>query len=207
MADIHGQYDRFRAMLELIDFAQADRLFILGDVVDRGPHGIQLLEHIMAAPNMTMLLGNHEYMCLITFRQLGLRGGGDHWRKRCGGEVTYQALNTRRTPRERESILSYLDGLPDHLELTLGTQCFHLVHGMPADNKYDRVWKRPTPDTPRPFPDRTVVVGHTPTCELGQPFTIWHGDGLIDIDCGCGEDAVHGKLGCLRLDDGAEFYL
>ena len=34
------------------------------------------------------------------------------------------------------------------------------------------------------------------------------GDGIIDIDCGCGNrNAAHRRLACLRLDDMAEFYV
>ena len=57
----------------------------------------------------------------------------------------------------------------------------------------------------------TTIVGHTPTCFMtGQndlPMDIWHSEGLIDIDCGCGMSARIGRLGCLRLDDMAEFYI
>ena len=36
MADLHGEYDRWRRMLDRIAFSDADTLYILGDVVDRG---------------------------------------------------------------------------------------------------------------------------------------------------------------------------
>ena len=37
---------------------------------------------------------------------------------------------------------------------------------------------------------------------------IWHGDGLIGIDCGSAypENNRKGRLVCLRLDDMKEFY-
>ena len=66
MADLHGERDFFLRMLEQIQFSDTDHLYILGDVIDRGTGGIDLLEQIMEAPNMTMLLGNHEQMCLST---------------------------------------------------------------------------------------------------------------------------------------------
>lgn len=47
-------------MLELIRFSGEDHLCILGDVIDRGTLGVDILQRIMAATNMTMLLGNHE---------------------------------------------------------------------------------------------------------------------------------------------------
>ena len=45
----------------------------------------------------------------------------------------------------------------------------------------------------------TVIVGHAPT----KSGKIEYGEGSIFIDCGAGEG---GKLGCLRLEDGKEFY-
>ena len=36
MADIHGEIDRFHAMLDLINFSADDQLYIIGDVIDRG---------------------------------------------------------------------------------------------------------------------------------------------------------------------------
>ena len=39
IADLHGAYDRYLWMLEEIGFSDADTLYILGDVVDRGGQG------------------------------------------------------------------------------------------------------------------------------------------------------------------------
>ena len=33
MSDIHGEYDKYRKMLEQIDFCDEDTLYVLGDVV------------------------------------------------------------------------------------------------------------------------------------------------------------------------------
>ena len=37
-----------------------------------------------------------------------------------------------------------------------------------------------------------------------KPLEIWYGENAIGIDCGSG--FAMGKLACLRLDDGMEFY-
>ena len=66
VADIHGELDKFERLLELVQFSDADQLYIIGDVIDRGAMGVNIVDRIMAAPNMTMLLGNHEQMCLDT---------------------------------------------------------------------------------------------------------------------------------------------
>lgn len=60
MSDIHGELDRFKAMLDLINFSSDDTLYIIGDVIDRHPGGVEFLKIIKDTPNMFMLLGNHE---------------------------------------------------------------------------------------------------------------------------------------------------
>ena len=60
MSHIHGEYDKYIAMLEKIGFSDDDTMYILGDVIDRKPCGIDILMNIMQRPNVVMLLGNHE---------------------------------------------------------------------------------------------------------------------------------------------------
>ena len=43
MSDIHGQYDKYLAMLDKIAFSDDDTLYILGDVLDRGEEPVELL--------------------------------------------------------------------------------------------------------------------------------------------------------------------
>ena len=61
-SDIHGQYDLYKQMLEDIQFSEEDQLFILGDVIDRGPDSVPLLLDVMEKDNVTCLIGNHELM-------------------------------------------------------------------------------------------------------------------------------------------------
>lgn len=211
MSDLHGERAFFLRMLEQIHFSETDHLYILGDVIDRGPDGVELLLQIMEAPNMTMLLGNHEHMCLCTLGPRNVVGARELW-KQNGGQSTYRELLYHRTPPERDRILQYLSQLPDHLECMLGGQKFHLVHGCPGNDLDTRVWGRVEPDSVSPYLDTVCIVGHTPTPfltgRMNEDFSIWHGTGIIDIDCGCGHlRAGHRRLACLRLDDMAEFYV
>lgn len=109
-------------------------------------------------------------------------------------------------------ILRFLAGLPDHLDLEVSRRKFHLVHGCPSEDRNTRIWGRVTPDSRSPYPDTICIVGHTPTCFLtgktDEEHRIWHGNNIIDIDCGCGNlRSEHRRLACLRLDDMAEFYV
>ena len=43
MGDVHGEYDKFMSLLEQIGLREEDTLYLMGDVLDRGPHPIKLL--------------------------------------------------------------------------------------------------------------------------------------------------------------------
>ena len=62
MSDVHGLKCRYDAMLEALALKEEDTLYILGDVIDRGPDGIAILRDVMTREHVVMLLGNHEYM-------------------------------------------------------------------------------------------------------------------------------------------------
>lgn len=209
MSDIHGEINKYRAMLQLIGLSPADTLYILGDVIDRKPSGVDILLDIMNRDNAVMLLGNHEQMCLDTLGPRSVYGSRQLWQSN-GGSPTRRELLYMRTPEELADIIRFLLGLPEHLEVMVNGQAFYLVHGYPTEAGYGPLWERPDPDGPRPFPDKTVIVGHTPTVFLTEQtdhFHIWHGDGIIDIDCGCGNQTEMRRLACLRLEDFAEFYV
>lgn len=222
LSDIHGEADRFHAMLEKIQFSDSDVVYILGDVIDRGPDGIKLLREIMEAPNMVMLLGNHEYMmmqylspdatCVEIFR----------W-NRNGNAPTLAAFNAMH-PEEQQKIIRFLRTRPSHLEITVNYQDFYLVHAFPGKNVHDEVWFRPMFDTSNPIPEKTVIVGHTPVYHLirpedkriayvmdledrGEHLRIMYAPGFIDIDCGCGHGVPIKALSCIRLEDMIEFYI
>ena len=222
IADIHGCYEAYRRLLDKIGFSGGDMLYVLGDVVDRGPAGVELLERIRRSPNMVMLLGNHEYMCLQCFDPNATEKDHRRW-ARNGNAPTLAGLASLSETR-REELLSFLKALPTFLEVRVGKRDFYLVHGFPGENVHDRVWGRPALDTPNPIPGRQLIIGHTPVVSLlveealedayilrmasrGERLTILHAPGYIDIDCGCGHQLPVKALACLRLDDGAEFYV
>ena len=68
-------------------------------------------------------------------------------------------------------------------------------------------------DRKKGIPGYVSVVGHVPTFVIrGFPKTpaeIWHSpDGrLIDVDCGAAFPDLGGRLGCLCLETGEEFYV
>ena len=141
MSDIHGELDRFKAMLDLINFSSDDTLYIIGDVIDRHPGGVEILKIIKDTPNMFMLLGNHEQMCLDTLGPNSVYGSRRLWLEN-GGSNTYRELLYVCSLAERSRIIHFLSTLPDHFDVEVGDRKFHLVHAMPSDDPDDRIWTR-----------------------------------------------------------------
>ena len=65
----------FLELLGEIGLRAEDTLYILGDVLDRGPHPIRTLLMLMKMPNVVCLAGNHELMALDV---PGVPHEGDH---------------------------------------------------------------------------------------------------------------------------------
>lgn len=75
------------------------------------------------------------------------------------------------------------------------------------------LWDSSMVDRGRGIPGYISVVGHVPALIIkgapGNPAAIWHApDGrLIDVDCGAAFGLMGGRLGCLCLDTGQEYYV
>ena len=61
-SDIHGLSQKYYSLLDKIDCEHGDTLIILGDVIDRGPDGFEILMDALKRENVHLLMGNHEYM-------------------------------------------------------------------------------------------------------------------------------------------------
>ena len=137
-----------------------------------------------------------------------------------GGESSLRDF-LRLDKGQRQAVWAYMASLPLYREMKAGGRDFLLVHGglehfspsRPLED-YSRdeiVWCRPEPETVY-FPDRCVVLGHTPTQLLygaeghgSIQGKIYRAESFIDIDCGCVYPG--GRLGCLCLDTLEEIYV
>ena len=225
LSDLHGYYDKYRNMLETIRFDRTDTLYVLGDVIDRGPDGIRILRDMMGRENVIPILGNHELtaaMCLPWLMQEiteeSLDGLGEEeiaafseWLTN-GGGPTLRALKLLEQ-KEREEILEYLREMELYGEVEVGGQSFVLVHAgldhfesdkpLEEYDLTDFLFGRLEADTVY-YPEKTLVFGHTPTRLLGGNDRILFRETMIGIDCGCG---FGGPLGCLCLETMEEFYI
>jgi len=65
IGDVHGCFDQFINLLKKIDYdSQEDKIILTGDLVNRGPESLAVLNYCMADHNITTVLGNHDLYLL-----------------------------------------------------------------------------------------------------------------------------------------------
>ena len=75
VSDIHGEAGTYQKLIKSLN--NDDNLYILGDLIDRGPCGIDIIKDIIERkkdpnnnPNITVFMGNHELMMLDSFKEI-----------------------------------------------------------------------------------------------------------------------------------------
>lgn len=231
MSDIHGHFEQYKKMLEKIEFCDDDMLYILGDIVDRGPKPVSVLLDLMKRPNVVCLAGNHCVMacdCLSFLMKEITEDNIDeiddnivekimNWQENGSESTTDEFYKLSR--KQQMEVLDFIGDFEVYEEIQLNGKEYILVHAGLRNFRPDReiwdyeldelVWERPDYDKPY-FNDRIVITGHTPTLYIESklntaPGYIFKGNNHIAIDCGCGIPG--GRLGCLRLDDMKEYYV
>ena len=236
MSDMHGYMGRFMVMLKKINFLDSDELYVIGDVIDRGPNGIEIIKYIMAHPNIHFIMGNHEHMLLTYIEKNPIYRPPytDSYMKQLighnGGDDTlsdYTALS----PDEKNKIHTFLKNSPYTTSIIVNGKSFYMVHGCPIPEEekeygideynFNCVWERP-PMTKYHILDNgpTVIIGHTPTmrytgdADKRKIFRFQTSDDpnaeskMIDVDCGMSSPyPQYRTLGCLCLDTMEEFYV
>lgn len=228
MSDIHGEYDKYIKMLDCINLGSEDTLYVLGDVVDRGPNSMAVLLDMMRRPNVIPLIGNHEYMAIqcLTWLSEEITESSlecfDAERMAAlldwinvGGQATIDDFR-RLDADEQKDIRDYIGEFESYAELTCAGKEYVLVHAgingfspeIPMDeySLEDLIFFAPDYSEVY-FEDKFLVTGHLPTWLIDdndRPGKIYRKHNHIAIDCGC---SIDGVLGAICLDTGEEFYV
>ena len=141
VSDIHGCYDKYQELLKKIRFGPDDTLYVLGDVIDRGPDGFKILLDMAQRPNVVNLMGNHEAMAINALPRIlnaveengeVILSGDDAeavelWFLN-GGELSladFLWLDNE----QAQTVWDYMCNMPLYKEVEAGGQQFVLVHG------------------------------------------------------------------------------
>lgn len=229
IADIHGCYAQYKALLDAVHFREEDELYVLGDAMDRGPEPIRVIQDLMGRPNAFYILGNHDAAMLTLMGKLAvdvseeslqaltvqLMREYEAWL--CDGGASTAEQFRRLSREERADILDYLADAPVFDMVQQDGKLYILVHAgirnfdtekelddyEPADFLFE-----PADYSRKYFPgDRIfLVTGHTYTASIrpdGQPL-VYGEKGHIALDCGC---VYGGNLAAYCIDTGEIFYV
>ena len=227
-SDLHGYpLAALQKTLQSCGFSEHDRLYILGDCIDRGTDGIKILRWAMSQPNVIFIRGNHEAMLLenrfifdgdriLTKHELkGLRLRTHLQWTSNGGQSTIRELE-QYTAAQIKHLLQYVERAPLCCTVTVNGTVYILTHSGLGNFSPDKpltdyiepelIWTRPSLDTEYFKDGKIVIFGHTPTAFYGSMYSgkpIFT-DTWINIDVGT---ALGNAPLLLRLDDMQEFYM
>lgn len=228
ISDLHGYpIEKLKELLEKANFSENDRLYILGDVIDRnGDGGIGVLQWLIKQPNAELIMGNHEAMllaCDFIFENITDAFLEDFDEKKNkllinylfnGGGVTLRSL-AKLDVEARYKIVDYLRSCPLYKEINVNGENYILVHAglenFSPDKKIsdysanELIWTEPELNNEY-YDDVHTVFGHTPTYLFDEKYNgkIVKTRTWTCIDCG----AASGNEPVLfRLDDKKEFKL
>lgn len=233
MSDLHGNYEKYKEMLALINFSNEDTLIINGDICDRGADSVKIYMDILSRNNVFAIKGNHELMAEVPLEILlkkysdkeidiaSLMSEPDFWCWIDNGGITTLTSLFDVDSSLRLQIFEFIKKMPDYKIVYTKNKKFVILHGginkttdlaqLNKADTYSLVWTRPDFDATYFNDENTfLIVGHTPTILINEttPASIYHGKGnLINIDCGAAYTEYGGRLGCLCLDTFEEFYV
>jgi putative phosphoesterase len=170
-SDIHGNFPALCSGLRTAERRGAERFFVAGDLVGRGPHPVEVLR-LIEELQIPAIRGNMEKK-LLRFRD-GIKGGKSSVQKR----KTHFAWTAQQL---KEAEWDYVVKLPDMIELQIEGFNILIVHGSPL-SVTDSIYPDITYETLRAqlgekSPD-ILICGHTHV-----PFVKVLG-GIRVINCG-----------------------
>ena len=218
ISNIHGNYEKFKSILSQISFRDQDTMYILGDILDYGEDAMELIADLSIRLNVYPIAGEHDFLAARMLKGFSkmLESGATPdaefvaemtaW-VHDGGQPTMEAFREL-DAEQREGVLEYLEDMTLFEELDVGGVHYVLVHAGVADYEPESdladylpedFFSEPLDPSRALMEESVVIVGHTPT----KSGKIERGEGSIFLDCGVAEG---GKLGCLCLETGKEYY-
>jgi serine/threonine protein phosphatase 1 len=176
--DIHGCLLTFRYVVEeMIKLQMDDKLYILGDVIDRGPDSKGVIDYIMDLESrgymVTTIRGNHEdYMLKVIQAEtnkgrFSLFGNGKlkkEWYK-FGGDTTVKSFGLQNIGEIPEKYVNWLNSLPFYASWN-NYLIVHAGFNFKNDNIFEdenaMMWIREYEIDPVKLDGKKIIHGHVP---------------------------------------------
>lgn len=194
VGDIHGCFTMLEQELEKIGFdKRVDRLFSVGDLIDRGPESDSAVYYILREPWFHAVRGNHEQMLLDAMNPEYRDAAGMHYIN--GGAWFYGLPEV-----EQQCIALTLDELPFAIEVETDKGLVGIVHAEVPMNDWE-LFKARFADNEHRF--SSVALWARNRIDYGKTTPV---DGISAVYCGhtfVDKVRVLGNVHC--LDTGACF--
>ena len=228
-SDLHGQYEIYEKIVNSI--GKNDKLYILGDAIDRGPDGIKILQDIARRQEkgqVEFFMGNHEYMMLQSLF-LGNKQVEKVWTSDSNeGKKTKEDFD-KLSVEEKGKIKDLLLNALVYKEVNTGDEKIHLVHAkaiQDSNKKEERV--KDLLNTERQEDLETAVWTRKGDKKSSENDEVWKDEeigkdneftiightptsgtidlakGYVNIDCG---SSYFGNECLLRINDGKVMYV
>ncbi|MBI5448138.1 MAG: symmetrical bis(5'-nucleosyl)-tetraphosphatase [Gammaproteobacteria bacterium] len=155
IGDIQGCYDEFRRLLKKISFNESrDILWLCGDLVNRGPHSLDVMRFVSNLKKIHLVLGNHDLHLLAVNEQPGLLKSADTFSdilNAAEGAALCQWLR-QQAFLHHDPELNYLmvhAGLAPQWDVSLAQQCAHELEAVLRGAEYRNFLKNMYGDEPR----------------------------------------------------------
>lgn len=143
IGDLQGCYDQFRELLDVLGFDPAcDRLWLVGDLVNRGPNSLETLRYVRGLGDAAVtVLGNHDLTLLAIAEGFVRKHRSDHIDDVLDAPDRDELLDwLRRQPLlHHDPALGYTmihAGLPPQWDLPLAQTCAREVETVLAGEKW-----------------------------------------------------------------------
>ena len=208
--DIHGCCRTFRNLVsEVIRLERADELYLLGDMIDRGPDSEGVLDFVLELQDQGFSVkgvkGNHEEMCLrsdenLEFMELWIANGG---------LATLRSFEVESAGEIPGRYRNLLHSLPNYILL----DDFVIVHAAlnfdssdPFADTEAMLWMRECSVDPSRIGGRRLVSGHTPVTREQLTASLASNRILLDNGCVFAGGPGLGSLTALELNSMKVWY-
>lgn len=138
-SDVHGHRATLERMLMRVSPSDDDRIICLGDMIDRGPDPVGVLQLVRALPGAVALMGNHEDLMLSCIDNRDDPLASMNWAIN-GGASTSDGLEALDVD-EANDLLNWVAELPRSAFARVGEQLFLMAHaGVRLDAPVPEVW-------------------------------------------------------------------
>lgn len=198
IGDIHGCYKTLKTLLEEdIKITKEDKLYFVGDFIDRGPSSREVLDYLIDLKwknfKLISVRGNHEDMLLKAFHDENYM----HAWYNNGAEQTLQSFQVhkenifdfegiRQIPQHYIQFISSLPFIYEEEDFVLCHAGLNFEAENPFSDTKSMLWIRDFIYNPKTVENRKLFHGHTPMPLVSLEYKLRDNHAkVINLDAGC----------------------